>query len=132
MSDTVCRDQGDFLGELLTTIDNGGGVIVISPSMSGGWSLDLLASGGAGAMRGFVPVAPVGIADFASANVVDDLPTLIVWGDDDGVVSIELAQDLAAALPDSELHTITDAGHAAYQDQPSAFIELLVDFAASV
>jgi abhydrolase domain-containing protein 14 len=130
--DTPETDLGrpSFLASLIATIEPDNGVVIVSPSMSGGFSLPLIGRDGAGSMLGFVPVAPVGIAEFADSlsQPVDGLETLIVWGADDDVVDPALGDVLATALPDHERVTIDDAGHAAYQDQPDRFVEALVSF----
>lgn len=131
---SIDGDKGDFLRTVIADVDSGNGVVVISPSMSGGWSLDLIASDGADSMLGFVPVAPVGIADFAEATngPIEGLPTLILWGAGDDVIPLESADVLAAVLTDSTVQIIDDAGHPAYRDQPTIFADLVIDFASSL
>ncbi len=126
---SIAGDRGAFLRALIEQIDDGTGVVVVSPSMSGSFSLDLLASGAPATMVGFVPVAPVGISGFVDGldTPNDELPTLIVWGANDGV-DLGQAERLASALPDSSIEIIADAGHAAYRDQPAAFVRLLTEF----
>ena len=119
---------GEFLAALIDEVDDGSGVVVVSPSMSGSFSLALLHDDPS-AMSGFVPVAPVGISDVvASTDPIADLPTLVVWGENDDVIDPALAGDLMGLLSDSEMVTIPDAGHAAYKDQPTVFIDELLRF----
>jgi pimeloyl-ACP methyl ester carboxylesterase len=40
-----------------------------------------------------------------------DLPTLIVWGEEDRLLPVELAPEWAALLPDATVKTFPEAGH---------------------
>jgi proline iminopeptidase len=55
------------------------------------------------------------------------IPALVVIGDHD-MVSARSARELAAALPDSELHVLPRAGHMMYVDDPETFNELVARF----
>jgi pimeloyl-ACP methyl ester carboxylesterase len=49
-----------------------------------------------------------------------DLPTLIVWGDDDTLLPPALAPAWAALLPDATVKTFPDAGHLVLDESPEA------------
>ncbi len=102
--------------------------IVVSPSMSGRFSLPLVA-GHADALAGFVPVAPVGIDRFGPELGGAELPALVLWGDRDHLIPPADAERLAGFLPRAEAALIADADHACYLDQPERFHELLLGFA---
>ena len=55
-------------------------------------------------------------------------PTLLIWGAQDRIVPITSVQPLRAALPDSELLVLADAGHAPFEEQPEAFNMAAVRF----
>jgi pimeloyl-ACP methyl ester carboxylesterase len=55
-------------------------------------------------------------------------PTLVLWGDQDGVASRSYAQACADALPDGRLQVIPGAGHFAFHDQPAAVAEAVFTF----
>jgi abhydrolase domain-containing protein 14 len=133
-SDDTDLSKEAFLRDLIASIDQARGVVVVSPSMSGSFSLPLIAADGATSMAGFVPIAPVGVPDFvaAASSPIDGLPTLIVWGEDDDVIDRARADDLAAVLPNSSIIVIPGAGHAAYDDDPAAFEASLDAFLASL
>lgn len=46
------------------------------------------------------------------------VPTLVVWGDRDRLVSPALAPEVAAAIPDSRLLVLHDIGHTAMMEDP--------------
>lgn len=125
---TSARD-GDMLRAIIDTVGRDTPLFVVSPSMSGRFSLALLASDGAASMAGFVPIAPVGIESFVAAiDKPVDVPALIVWGANDDVIDVSAAPALATAFVQAEITILPDAGHAAYVDQSEAFVEALVAF----
>lgn len=101
--------------------------VVLSPSMSGAFSLPLLAREPA-RLAGFIAVAPVAIAEHEERLRGIETPVLLLWGADDQVVPLEQAESLVKLLPKSELVALEGAGHACYQDQPAAFHAALLDF----
>ena len=50
-----------------------------------------------------------------------DVPTLLLWGDDDRRSPARIAEQFHAAIPGSELAIIPDAGHVSNMEQPDAF-----------
>ena len=52
-----------------------------------------------------------------------DVPTLVLWGEQDGIVSSEYCQAWCAEIAGSRFETITDAGHFPHWEQPAAFAE---------
>ena len=58
-----------------------------------------------------------------------DIPTLIVWGDDDRLLPPELAPAWAALLPDATVKTFPDAGHLVLDESPEA-AEAVAQFCA--
>jgi abhydrolase domain-containing protein 14 len=128
-----------FLAELLDALQSaralqgaraGEPAVVVSPSMSGSFSLPLLASARE-RFAGFVALAPVGIEANAEALQGAEVPALLFWGSEDRTVSIELGRRLAAALPRSRLVVAEGAGHPAYLDQPEPFHAALLDLLAT-
>lgn len=53
------------------------------------------------------------------------LPTLIVCGREDALTPVELHEEMAAAIPDSEMIVIEDCGHLSTLEQPQAVTALL-------
>ena len=57
-----------------------------------------------------------------------DVPTLLLWGDDDRRSPAHIAEQLHAAIPRSELAIIPNAGHVSNMEQPGAFNALVRRF----
>jgi pimeloyl-ACP methyl ester carboxylesterase len=58
-----------------------------------------------------------------------DVPTLLVWGESDGVVSTAYAEAYRAMLPDARLVIIPEAGHMPQVEQPERFLDAVLSFA---
>ncbi len=54
-----------------------------------------------------------------------ETPTLLVWGADDGVVPLAVAQAYAAALPNASIEVVADCGHMVDMEQPDRLAELV-------
>jgi pimeloyl-ACP methyl ester carboxylesterase len=102
-------------------------LVLVSPSMSGGWSLPLLADHPS-RLSGFVALAPVGIEAWADRVVGRPVPALLLWGAEDRTVPGGDAERLARSLPRAERVVLEGAGHAAYLDRPDEFHAALIDF----
>jgi pimeloyl-ACP methyl ester carboxylesterase len=50
-----------------------------------------------------------------------DVPTLVLWGDDDRRSPMRIAEQLSAAIPRADLVIIPNAGHLSNMEQPEAF-----------
>jgi pimeloyl-ACP methyl ester carboxylesterase len=66
-------------------------------------------------------------------NMSNDLkdipvPTLLIWGKQDGVTPPEVAEEFHEKLPHSELHWIDKCGHAPMMEHPGHFNEILGDW----
>uniref|UniRef100_A0A8C0MX32 Abhydrolase domain containing 14B n=2 Tax=Canis lupus familiaris TaxID=9615 RepID=A0A8C0MX32_CANLF len=114
-----------FLAAVVDALDLGSPV-VISPSLSGMYSLPFLTAPGS-QLRGYVPVAPIctdkiNAADYASVKT----STLIVYGDQDpmGLTSFEHLKQ----LPNHRVLVMEGAGHPCYLDKPEEWHTGLLDF----
>ena len=66
-------------------------------------------------------------------NVEADLPrvaapTLLVWGKDDRITPIDVAERFHALIPFSELVSLPNCGHAPMLEHPTAFAEIVRDW----
>ena len=50
-----------------------------------------------------------------------DIPTHLLWGEQDGIVDLNYAEGWKAEIPGATLRTIPNAGHYAHWEQPDAF-----------
>jgi pimeloyl-ACP methyl ester carboxylesterase len=120
----------DYLAGLLPLLSDLPAVIV-SPSMSGTFSLPLLARR-PGLVAGLVAVAPAGIAEHRERLAGKAVPVLLVWGENDEVLPVAAARELAQVLAAARQVVLPGAGHACYLDRPEAFHEALLRFLAEV
>lgn len=128
-------DQADLLAALIEELGGPEQVVLVSPSRSGDWSLPYLTIHADDGLAGFVPVAPVGIDGFVRPSDAAPVPTLSVWGSDDGGYSPERAQRLVDQLggePTARTEIIEGGSHAAYDDHPDEFTALLLAFVADL
>ncbi|CAG0923103.1 unnamed protein product [Notodromas monacha] len=100
--------------------------VVVSPSMSGTFSLSLLRSKPE-MFAGFVPVAPV-MSDELTQEYLGSLrvPTLVLYGDRDQ--HGKRVSEKLGKIPTSRVVMIEEASHPAYIDQPDVFHELMYNF----
>lgn len=56
------------------------------------------------------------------------VPSLVVWGESDGVLTPEYRSDFVQQLPDARSASIAEAGHYPHLEQPERFTALLEDF----
>jgi pimeloyl-ACP methyl ester carboxylesterase len=56
------------------------------------------------------------------------LPTLIVWGERDGIIPVAHAHEAHQAMPASELVIFEESGHFPHVEEPARFIEALTGF----
>jgi len=57
-----------------------------------------------------------------------DVPTLLVWGAEDGLVPPAFGEAYRALIPGSRLVVIPQAGHAPFDEQKAAFLAAFRDF----
>jgi pimeloyl-ACP methyl ester carboxylesterase len=57
-----------------------------------------------------------------------DIPTHLLWGEQDGIVSLAYGEAWKAEIPGATLETIPSAGHYPHWEQPDAFVRALLAF----
>ena len=60
-----------------------------------------------------------------------DVPTLLLWGENDGLVPPRFGHAYRELIPKSELVVIPRAGHAPFEEQPEAFLDAFEAFQIS-
>ena len=82
-----------------------------------------------------------GFQEALRANLVYDFrdrlpeigcPTLIVWGEDDSIISVRDAAEYERLIPDSRKLVMEDTGHVPMVERAVAFNDVLIDFLAEV
>ncbi|MBP0018691.1 MAG: alpha/beta hydrolase [Cyanobacteria bacterium SBLK] len=125
-SQSINFPRREFLLELLQGIQCDRPVLV-SPSMSGGYSLPFIAEY-AEKLSGFVAVAPVGINRYQEAIAGCSLPVLAIWGSNDRIVPPKYADLLVELFPQGQKVILPNAGHACYMRATPEFHQHLFAF----
>jgi pimeloyl-ACP methyl ester carboxylesterase len=61
-----------------------------------------------------------------------DIPTQLIWGDSDGIVSTAYGQAWQASIPGSAMTVIPGAGHYPHWEQPDAFAAAVTSFTSKL
>jgi 3-oxoadipate enol-lactonase len=59
------------------------------------------------------------------------MPTALIWGEKDGLFTVEVARAMAAALPSAHLEVIPGCGHAVHLECPRKLVEAIERFRRS-
>ncbi len=59
------------------------------------------------------------------------IPTMIVWGENDGIIPVAHAYAAHELIPTSRLEVMPGVGHFPHVEEPEEFAELLIDFLAT-
>ena len=128
--------DGTWLKGLIDELGGPRKVVVVSPSMSGQYSLAYLQEYPADDLAGFVPVAPVGIDQFERGPQTEPIPARSIWGSEDPTYTParakHLIDEMDAAPQVARTSIIPDASHACYDDHPKEFTALLLAFLGSL
>jgi pimeloyl-ACP methyl ester carboxylesterase len=57
-----------------------------------------------------------------------DVPTLVVWGDSDGIAGVDYGRAFADAIPGARFEVLSDTGHLPQMESPENLLALLEDF----
>lgn len=58
-------------------------------------------------------------------------PTLLIWGESDGLVTVKYGEAYRDMIPGAKLDVIPEAGHVPQLEQPDAFLDRVLSFAAN-
>ena len=61
-------------------------------------------------------------------HVTAELPIMIIWGDQDGIIPVDHGYAVAEARPGSRLEVLEGVGHFPHVERPSDVIDLIDDF----
>src|SRR5262245_43463700 len=101
--------------------------VVISPSMSGRYSLPMVCEDPT-RVSGFVAVAPVGIPSFGDQLHRIAVPVLAVWGENDTLIPQEQADLLVQSVRAGRKVIIPGGSHAPYMTDPGSFHAAWLEF----
>jgi pimeloyl-ACP methyl ester carboxylesterase len=59
-----------------------------------------------------------------------DIPTLVIWGENDRLIPVSHAHEAKVMMPRSRLEVFADAGHFPFNDDPDRFVSVIRDFIA--
>lgn len=57
-----------------------------------------------------------------------NIPTLLLWGENDTAVPVEAAKIMQAEIPNAVLKVLPGTGHFLFKEKESEFVKLLNDF----
>ena len=60
-----------------------------------------------------------------------DIPTLVMWGESDGIVTPDYGRAYAAEIPGARFALVKEAGHYPHIEQPETFARNIVEFAGA-
>ena len=58
-----------------------------------------------------------------------DIPTLLIWGENDGIVTTDYGASLRDLIPGAGMSVIPEASHHPHIEQPAEFVERFLEFA---
>lgn len=73
-------------------------------------------------------IVPPDLDSLASRYNSIKLPTLIIWGDHDRIVPLDIGLKLRRSMPNSKLAIVSECGHMPQEEQPAATLNLIHEF----
>ncbi|XP_018961057.2 protein ABHD14B [Cyprinus carpio] len=117
---------GVFLRQVCEALQTGP-VVIISPSLSGMYSLPFLFQHSE-QVKAYIPVAPICTEKFTAEQYSSiQTPALIVYGDQDTQLG-EVSLSNLRHLPNHKVVVMKGAGHPCYLDDPETWHKAVLDF----
>lgn len=101
--------------------------VVVSPSMSGKYSLPFVTSQPE-RLRAFIAIAPVSILDYKDQLKRITVPVLAIWGENDNLIPQTEADLLVSSAKQGRKVVIAGGSHAPYMTDPKAWHKVLLEF----
>ena len=58
-------------------------------------------------------------------------PSLVIWGEDDGIIPQSYAEMFASLMPDANTHILPEAAHMVVDEKPERVVKLIENLVAS-
>lgn len=82
-------------------------------------------------LRSVVDYRGQAVSAITKLHLTADLPTLLIWGDDDRIIPVSHAYAAHEALADSRLEVLEGVGHFPHAEAPTAVADMLENFIAT-
>ncbi|MBK6792929.1 MAG: alpha/beta hydrolase [Anaerolineales bacterium] len=77
---------------------------------------------------GFVTLMRQSASEGVGTEVVPQVPTLVLWGEDDKFTKVSMGKNLAKMIPNAEFKLFMGAGHMPQIEKPDEFVKKVVEF----
>ena len=71
---------------------------------------------------------PKDVGDLPNRLAETHIPVLVVWGENDRIISVDFGKRLASMIPRSEFVVLEKVGHVPHWDAPEKFNHIIGDF----
>jgi len=129
-TDDIRLSPNTYLKEILPALEISRPVVV-APCLAGRYAFPWMQRHPKD-LNGLVAVAPVAVNEFADRLSGSEVPTLVIWGEDDARYPVEMGRHLERTIPSARLEVLEDARHACYLDETDKFHDLLQAFVKSI
>ena len=82
-------------------------------------------------VRGIIDLGGQRVSARDRLYLAAEMPTLIVWGEQDPLIPVRHAREAHEVIRGSRLEVFAGAGHFPHRDDPARFAEVLLDFVAN-
>jgi pimeloyl-ACP methyl ester carboxylesterase len=82
-------------------------------------------------MRAVIDPGGQAVSAIDRLYLAEDMPTLIVWGDQDKIIPVSHAYQAHEAIPKSRLEIMEGVGHYPHVEDPFRFVQILLEFLRS-
>jgi pimeloyl-ACP methyl ester carboxylesterase len=79
-------------------------------------------------LRGVIDPEGQAVSAWDRFYLTSEVPTLIVWGNEDTIIPVAHAHAAHRAIPNSRLHLFHETGHYPHCEMPETFVDVLTEF----
>lgn len=77
---------------------------------------------------GFVTLMRQSASEPIGAEVIPQVPTLVLWGEADNFTKVSVGQNLAKMMPNAKLRVMSNAGHMPQIEKPGEFVKYVLEY----